>query len=104
MFTERRIHKRVKKSIFFRRPPFFLKEQRSLDASVGGLLMESTRFYELNDKLRLELLIPKEKSIHCEAKIVWIFPKVAGASLYKVGLQFLNMPLQDEKRLRKFIY
>ena len=75
MRDDRRTHKRVKKSIFFKIIPDRHKEHRSINMSSGGLLIESSKFYGLNQRLFLELMIPNKEHIHCECNVRWIYPR-----------------------------
>ncbi len=101
---ERRRNKRVEKPVSFRMHPGELREQRSGNISLGGLVMESNRFYHINQSFSLELIIPNETPIYCNARVAWIYPRTRSVSIHKVGLQFLDISPHDQERLKKFIY
>jgi len=113
MISNRRAHKRYKKAVFFRIITPEPRELTSLDISLGGLLFESGIFYDVNQTLPLEIIIPNRKPIPCEARVAWVYPvqsqklRFSGRGLngvYKIGLQFLNLSNRDQEKLKNFIY
>jgi len=104
MKNERRTHARLKKSVFFRIPKEDLGVKPSIDISLGGLLAEVNSPYDIDTRFNLELIIPNEIPIYCEARVAWIYPQGESTSFYKTGLQFVDISPKDKERLRKLIY
>ena len=100
MFKEKRSHKRVKKTIFFRVLSSGFKEQASVDVSLGGLLMESPAFLDIDNTVGLELILPNDQPIYCQGRIAWVYPVTKNAPSYKVGVQFLNLSPREEEKLK----
>jgi len=104
MYREKRIDKRVKKQIFFKVLSDNSKEQSSIDISLGGLLMESDKHYNINQLLQLELIIPNNKSILCDSRVAWVYSATRGEPFHRVGLQFMEMTSRDQEKLKNSIY
>ena len=104
MLKERRHAERVKKPVYFKLETNGMKERRSVDISLGGLLMESDKLLDVDEKIKIELIIPNQKSIFCQTRVAWAYPRTKNAVSYKIGLQFLGMSAKDMENLKDAIY
>ena len=101
MHTERRAKKRTKKSVAFRVPSFGMEEQHSVDVCQDGIMAESSRFYDTNHEFDITLMIPGEEPIRCRARVAWIYPRTKDALSYKIGLEFLELSLAGQEKLKE---
>lgn len=100
---QRRKENRFKRRLPFKIIPSGLLTEAAIDVGLIGLLMESSRFYEINQRIRLELLIPDEEPVYCDARVAWIEPHSRDVGHYKVGLEFIDLSLFDRGTLRKYL-
>lgn len=79
----------------------------SVDISAGGLFIQTTYPFQVNDKLQLIFTLPgHEKSINCEARVAWTnsehsrqIPELPPG----IGLGFVDLSLEDVMSISKFI-
>ncbi len=79
----------------------------SVNMSLGGIFIESEEILPADTKLYVEFTLPVyEKPIRCTSRVAWTNepanPK-ASAMPAGMGLQFLDLPLQDVHVIRNFI-
>ena len=79
----------------------------SINLSTGGVFIESGNFLPVDTQLRIEFIMPgEEEIIECNGKVAWInHPDMKSNPNLPVGMgmQFLNMSLDNMNAVRKFI-
>lgn len=79
----------------------------SVDLSTGGLYLKTDVSLAVGENLRLQFSLPNhDKTLSCKARVAWINPAErprkpelpAG-----VGIQFVDLSLEDLKSLRRFL-
>ena len=103
MTTDRRKYPRVKKPVYFQITSGSVAKNQALDISLEGILINSSRFYNTNQNISLNLFIANEQAIPCEAEVIWIYPRTKNAVNYKVGLHFTKMENSDRDKLSRYI-
>jgi Tfp pilus assembly protein PilZ len=103
MPVERRRYKRFKKPVVLKMSSLGMKDRPSINIGLGGFLIESDKFYEINRILKMEIKSANKSPIHCKVKIAWIDPTTRSAQKYKIGLQFLDISPEDQKKLKEIL-
>ena len=100
--ANRRRFQRVQAPVYCRPlgKPFFGPKSQPIDISTGGLRIYGDDPMSPGDRLELELFLPDETSVVCEAEVVWVDPLPADApARFDVGLKFLHVGQADLEKL-----
>lgn len=88
------------------RPPAKYSTARSKNLSLGGILLETNRFYPVSTMLEIELDVPMDIEHHVYAKILG---KVVRSSVveadkaYDTAIQFTSLPIQYQKEIQRLV-
>ncbi len=75
------------------------------DISLGGVLIESEDIHEVEDRYLMDIILPEKKIISFVGRIVRCSrSNMIEKKSYEVGIEFVEMPEQDKKILKEFIY
>jgi uncharacterized protein (TIGR02266 family) len=87
-------------------PEKFLSDY-TVNLSTGGFFIVSTEIFPVDTQLNIEFILPDEnKNIECSARVAWInHPEsLINKNLpVGMGIQFLNLSLNDMDSIRNFI-
>ncbi len=79
----------------------------TVNLSTGGFFIVSTELYPVDAQFNIEFVLPNDgKAIHCSARVAWInHPEsLINQNLpVGMGLQFLDLSLDDMNSIRNFI-
>jgi c-di-GMP-binding flagellar brake protein YcgR len=72
--------------------------------SLGGMLIESESPLEIEERIPMEIILPGDIHIKFLGRIASSL-KVSevGTSRYNIGIEFIEMPEEDKKKLQEFI-
>jgi c-di-GMP-binding flagellar brake protein YcgR len=100
---KRRFHRiPVSIKIAYRSPetPLRVHEAESVDLSLDGLCLKTPLYRPLSDQIRGSLVIPAEKPIAFESRLLWNKPdKLERLS----GLRFLFLEGKEKENLDRFL-
>ena len=90
--ADRRRYRRVQAPVFCRPMGISLFGKRQpIDISQGGMRIYADEEMAVGSRLELELFLPDETTVVCEAEIVWIEPLPEGApARFDMGLKYLH--------------
>ncbi|BCR04514.1 two-component system response regulator [Desulfuromonas versatilis] len=100
-----RVSARLK--VYFGQDPPQLLSNYSVNLSTGGLFLETAEPLDSETLISLEFLLPdREAPVRCQARVAWanhlVRPKKPLLP-QGVGLQFIDLKLQDLDAIREFI-
>jgi c-di-GMP-binding flagellar brake protein YcgR len=100
--ANRRRFPRIAASVFYRPagPDFLHHRRATVDISLGGMRVYSDDDLKVGSTLEIDLLLDKDTTARCWARIAWIekLPESAGAA-YDIGLEFTDIEDEDRRRL-----
>ncbi|MBI5639501.1 MAG: PilZ domain-containing protein [Nitrospirae bacterium] len=72
--------------------------------SLGGMLIESTQPLEVETKYPMEITTPEDTPIHFLGRVAsCLLRKHDGVGFYDIGIEFMEMPEQDQERFNGFM-
>lgn len=99
---EKRLHKRIKKSIKCEVYSDGLTFSSTIDVSNGGMFISTPEPLLENSEIELILHIPEGESIELKATVKWVRDEDAD-SRSGMGVQFLNITPQQQDTLDSFV-
>ena len=102
MEDSRRASERFKRRFNARMYPYG-QAVNTLDISLGGISVESPKYYAPDSVVNLEITLPDDTAYQCDATVVWIEPKTTTASVYTIGLQFIDRSEAQIETLKKVL-
>ena len=81
-------------------------QTQTQNLGAGGVCVISERSLEKLSQVHLHLAFSEsERPIDCDGRVVWVVRSKAprGKVTYDIGIQFLNLPPEDEVRITNFI-
>src|SRR5687768_4888288 len=103
--AERRHYPRLPTPVVCRRVPFLdFRPLQVLDVSLSGARVYSDVILRPRERLTLEFLPPRAKTILVAARVARLVPLPPGSpAAYAIGLEFTNVSQADAERLRAIL-
>lgn len=101
---DRRKFPRVKAPVYCRPARRRLPRRQVIDMGLGGMRVYSDEAFKVGARFEVDLFLPDASTIATLTEVVWIRELEADApAKYDVGLQFLDVPSDDQKRLGEIL-
>jgi c-di-GMP-binding flagellar brake protein YcgR len=86
------------------RSPTLVARLRTVDLSLGGARVYTDDRLKIGQKLELDLLVSKGRTVRVLARVVWVDElPAAGPARYDVGVEFLEVPEEMRSRLSQVL-
>ncbi len=74
--------------------------------SAGGICLIFYERVDVGERLRLDIELSPQKTIHAVGRVVWTSPVKAGAGRNRrdVGIEFLEISKEDRQEIQRFVW
>lgn len=105
MAIERRKYPRFKKTlpVTIHRPYNEAKTETADISLIGCAIYNAQKYYEIESIIYMEMILPEEDSIFCNARVTSIYPRTKDSQTYQINLEFLDMSDADKEKLRIYL-